>query len=162
MKIAVVSDTHGNFAQAIEALEKVGGIDIIVHLGDLVEDAILIELALERHIVKLAGNCDRIDSAPREVIFEVGETLVFATHGDGFGAKAGLGPLLKHALRLKATLVLFGHTHYPSIETRENILFVNPGSLNIASGRKSIALVNLENGSFSAEIVELQSPANSR
>jgi predicted phosphodiesterase len=53
--------------------------------------------------------------------------------------------------------VIFGHSHKPSIEYRDEVLFLNPGSAGPRRFRLPIALALLRarRQSFDAEIVEL-------
>ncbi|MBI5047745.1 MAG: metallophosphoesterase family protein, partial [Deltaproteobacteria bacterium] len=39
MKIAVMSDTHGNVDLAVNAIRQLGRIDKLIHLGDHYKDA---------------------------------------------------------------------------------------------------------------------------
>jgi predicted phosphodiesterase len=54
--------------------------------------------------------------------------------------------------------VIFGHSHKPSVKQRENVLYLNPGSIGPRRFALPITLARLRvNGStFNAEIVELK------
>jgi putative phosphoesterase len=149
--VGVISDTHGLMRpQAVAALQ---GADLIIHAGDVGNPDIIRELAgiAPTHVVR--GNIDKGNWAaelPLTELVGVGERLFYVLHeisqldldpaGAGFAA------------------VVFGHSHQPLIETREGVLFLNPGS---AGPRRfnlpvSIARVGVCGGRMRPEIVELQ------
>ncbi len=43
MKILLISDTHGDISKVIEILDRVKGIDMILHCGDYETDARILE-----------------------------------------------------------------------------------------------------------------------
>jgi putative phosphoesterase len=149
--VGIISDTHGLMRpQAVAALQ---GADLIIHAGDVGNPDIIRELAgiAPTHVVR--GNIDKGNWAaelPLTELVGVGERLFYVLHeisqldldpaGAGFAA------------------VVFGHSHQPLIETREGVLFLNPGS---AGPRRfnlpvSIARVGVCGGRMRPEIVELQ------
>ena len=111
--------------------------------------------AVKDKIVAVRGNCDfyaYFGDAPAQKL----ETLylsgykISATHGDLYGAKYGLGGLIKLGLDTGADIVLFGHTHLPlekyvSDYERPMYLF-NPGS--ICSGSRSFGIMDLREKPF--------------
>jgi len=155
MKIAVLSDTHGNYPLAIQALDRIPGLDCIIHLGDTLEDADIIECALSLPVIKLAGNCDHAPSAPRELLMTVNTLNIFLSHGDLYRVKTGITKIHEKASSEKASIVLYGHTHIPAIQEKAGILLVNPGSLKNAAPQQSLAILSLCNGEAAAEIVML-------
>ncbi|HWF94385.1 MAG TPA: metallophosphoesterase family protein [Xanthobacteraceae bacterium] len=149
--VGVISDTHGLMRpQAIAALR---GCDLIIHAGDVGNPDIIKELAgiAPTHVVR--GNVDKGDWAAElslTELVEVGERLFFVLHEisqlDLDPADAGFAA------------VVFGHSHQPLIETRQGVLFLNPGS---AGPRRfnlpvSIARVGVSGERMRPEIVELQ------
>ena len=57
MKVAIISDTHNKITKVYDYLfDK--EIDIIVHLGDVCEDAILLEDLLKVEVIYVKGNND--------------------------------------------------------------------------------------------------------
>lgn len=116
MKIAVLSDTHGNYPLAIQMLDRFSGLDYIIHLGDTLQDADVIEYALDIPVIKLAGNCDPSTKAPRELLLTIRDTTFFLSHGDLYRVKTGTESIYKKAASENAAVVLFGHTHVPAIQ----------------------------------------------
>ena len=122
-KILIVSDSHGN-ADALEAILSAEKADIVIHCGDGCSDSEI----LSCRVLAVRGNVDvthcHYDS---EIICEIAGRKIFVTHGDGYGVKSTLFPLVSRAKAVGATYVFFGHTHRQMIETVEGITMVNPG-----------------------------------
>lgn len=153
MKIAVLSDTHGNYPLAVRVLDRIPDLSGIIHLGDNTCDAAVVEAALSRPVIKVAGNCDAAAEGARELLLNIGETNLFLTHGDLYNVKCGIDRLILRVARENVAIALYGHTHIPSIQERDNILFVNPGCLRKAADCQTIALLSIANGAVSADIV---------
>jgi putative phosphoesterase len=119
--VGVISDTHGLLrSQAIDALR---GSDLIIHAGDVGRSELIDELRAIAPAFPVRGNVDTGNwaaSLPATDIVEVGGLLLYVLHDiselDLDPATAGFAA------------VVFGHSHQPSIETRNGVLFLNPGS----------------------------------
>ena len=133
MKIAVLSDTHGNYPLAIKMLDRISGLDCIIHLGDIMQDADIIEYALGIPVIKLAGNCDSAAKADRELLLNISGMRFFLSHGDLYRVKNGIEKIYEKATSVKAGIVVYGHTHVAAVQKKGEILLVNPGSLKDAS-----------------------------
>jgi len=153
LRIAVLSDTHGNYPLAVRILDRLPGMAGIIHLGDNIGDADTIELALSRPLTKIAGNCDPASEEARELLLSVNRSTLLLTHGDRYGVKSGIDRLYRRVAGENIGVVLYGHTHTPSILERDDILFVNPGSLGYKTLSPSIALLSITTQGVSAEIV---------
>ena len=57
-KIAIVSDTHGNWQKALEEIEKEENITHFVFLGDYAKDGTAIANVLDVPSYIVRGNCD--------------------------------------------------------------------------------------------------------
>lgn len=156
MRIAVISDTHGNYPLAIRALEQIAPVELLIHLGDGCEDMEYIAPALAIPTNVVAGNCDRSLSIPRELLVTVANTRILITHGDIFRVKFGLDHLVTHARNMQANLVLFGHTHYALVTEIDGLTLVNPGPLAKGELHPSIAVVTIVNGTIGAEIIPVK------
>lgn len=153
LRIAVLSDTHGNYPLAVRILDRLPDLAGIIHLGDNIQDAEAIELALSRSVTKIAGNCDPASEGARELFLPVKESTLFLTHGDRYCVKAGLDRLFRRVKGENVRVVLYGHTHIPAILESDDILFVNPGSLGHKTSSPTIALLSIHGSSASAEII---------
>ena len=139
MKCLIFSDSHGDSRNMREALARNPDAEVVFFLGDGLYDADTVSVGdLTRAWLTVAGNCD-IDRTFRgthavktDAINLEGHRIVF-THGDLYGAKYGLGGLIRLAGERAASVVLFGHTHTPC-ETYENGVYLfNPGSISSGS-----------------------------
>lgn len=155
MKIVVLSDTHGNYPDALRAVEMIEAPDVIVHLGDYCDDALPLQAALSRTVIRVPGNCDFGARIPRELFIRFGNVPFLLCHGDAYGVKGGLTRLMDHATRIGAKVVLFGHTHAPLVSNHNGMLFVNPGSIQKGNQSPTFALVTVEDVSAVACIISL-------
>lgn len=147
MKIFVVSDTHGRINNFIGYVQKLDRPDLIIHLGDNVQDAYEIERKMKVETIVVRGNCDFVSNdIPSERLLKVEGVKIFITHGHKYGVKYDTIGLLKKAKEVEADLVLFGHTHSPFIESEKyDIMFMNPGSPTLPRGMNgySFGIVNI-------------------
>lgn len=133
MKLLVFSDSHGKgkeVSRMVQQAEAGGKPDLVLFAGDGVYDAL--DLRYAGYLVRaVRGNCDL--GAPPDIREEMTLALNGATlylcHGHRLQVKQGLGPLCARAQEVGARLAIFGHTHAQRLETRNNILLLNPGTL---------------------------------
>src|SRR5512132_788620 len=119
--IGVISDTHGLLRP--EAVEALRGSDLILHAGDIGTPDILPQLVEVAPVIAIRGNVDRGEWArelPPAAAVEIGGALFYLLHD-------------RKALDLKPeaagmVAVISGHSHVPAQETREKVLYFNPGS----------------------------------
>ena len=60
MRLFVLSDTHGTIDKALAVYGNLSGIDLIVHLGDMVSDAVKISKITGKDVINVKGNNDFI------------------------------------------------------------------------------------------------------
>ncbi len=128
MKIAVLSDSHNSIKFA-PFLEIAKNYDAIIHCGDGSRDRGDLESLFEKKFYGVKGNCDF--SGTEELFFELSGKKILVTHGHLYGVKTDLSRLRYKAEQLNADLVLYGHSHIPSIDFYDGRIFVNPGSLTM-------------------------------
>ncbi|HIX76590.1 MAG TPA: metallophosphoesterase [Candidatus Fusicatenibacter merdavium] len=138
MKILVVSDTHGHTKNLEKVLKKVGEIDVLIHCGDLEGGEDYIRALVDVPCYMVAGNNDWFSDLQREIEITVDDYRIWITHGNNYGASLGPAHLLEEASSRNVDVVMYGHTHKPLIEYKDNITIVNPGSLSYPrqNGRK--------------------------
>lgn len=156
MKVAVFSDTHGDYAHVCTALDSLEDVEHIIHLGDTMDDAEIIEQILGAPLIKIPGNCDCCASAPREQLCSIAGKNFFIVHGDRYNVKEGLERLRLKAESVGADIVLFGHTHRPFAETINGVLFFNPGSLSDRCEVRSYGLLRISDDNIQAEIIPVE------
>jgi len=158
MRIALLSDTHGNYPLALHVLDQIGPVDLIIHLGDGCEDMEIIGAALNLQTYAVAGNCDRSPRTPRELLLSLAGKFVLVTHGDRYLVKSGLDQLQAHARSLHADVVFYGHTHIARETVAHGLTLINPGALTKIEMNPSIAIVTISDDDISTEIVPVQQP----
>lgn len=143
MKILVVSDTHGRSSELKKVLYKVKPIDTLIHCGDVEGDENYIREIAECPCYFVRGNNDFFSDLPREEVFSLGDYKVMVTHGHLYGVSMDTTMLREEARSRGVQIVMFGHTHRPFLEQREDITVLNPGSLSYPrqSGRKPSFLI---------------------
>jgi len=154
MKILVVSDTHGNYLAPVKILEETGA-EMLIHLGDDINDALTLDLFVDVPVIKVPGNCDQGSREPRELLESISDRIIFITHGDLYRVKNGLERLVTKAKELRASIALFGHTHKPTIQRLDGVLLINPGNLMTGSNSKSYAIMTVTHSTVTAEIIHL-------
>lgn len=157
MKIAVMSDTHGNVQLALNGLKKAGKIDRLIHLGDHYRDAMEISYKTGLPVDAVSGNTD-IDSEPtaeREKTLQIDGFRLFVTHGDRYKVKSGIDGLVERAVEEDAHVALFGHTHFPMKQRIGKILFLNPGCILANNPHNSYALLTLTGDKVESRFVQI-------
>ncbi len=158
MKIAIISDTHGYVQGCIDALNKIDGIDMIIHLGDYTKDVKEIKEVFNTTIVNVKGNCDPYDfNTPDDNIIEIKGKRIFMTHGDLYRVKHGLNDIYYKAKELNADVALFGHSHTSTLVEYDGILLLNPGSPTLprAGTSKSIGLLHIDDNEIKGELINI-------
>jgi putative phosphoesterase len=120
MLVGLISDTHGLVRP--EALAALEGSDLIIHAGDVGRPEVLDRLRAVAPTFAVRGNIDTqawAAALPATEAVEAGRQLIWVLHDI---AQLDLDPAVGFAA------VVYGHTHKPSIESRDGVLYVNPGS----------------------------------
>ena len=148
--VGVISDTHGLLRE--EALNEMVGSDLIVHAGDMGNPDILeaLEAVAPVHVVR--GNVDRetwTDRLPMMDLFEIGDCSIYVIHD--------LYTMDIDPSASNIDMVIYGHSHQPSLEQQHGIWLLNPGS---AGPRRfdypvSVAHIEVDGNRLTPRIVEL-------
>jgi uncharacterized protein len=157
MKLVIISDTHGNYPLAVQALELLDRRDHIIHLGDTTTDAKMIEIAVGQELIKLSGNCDISKKYPELIITSIAGKKFLLAHGHQFMVKNGLNLIRQRAIKEGVDVVLYGHTHLAGILNVDGTLFINPGALCKNASLQSLAVISIENDVISAETIAIRS-----
>jgi putative phosphoesterase len=151
LRIGLIADTHGLLRP--QALEAMRDCSAIVHAGDIGKPEVLEALRALAPLHAIRGN---IDTAPWAQALP--EVLDVEIAGVRLHVLHDLKTLAPHA---GADLVISGHSHRPSIQTRDGVLYVNPGS---AGPRRfslpiSVAYLYLDAQGIHAELRALNLPS---
>lgn len=151
MEYLVVSDLHGSRTAAETVVKLYDNLnpDAILCLGDVLyhgprnnipedyapRDVIALLNPLAQHIIAVRGNCDaEVDQMVLKFAltadyneFLLGRHMVFMSHGHVYSPD-------HHPDLAPGSIFLSGHTHIPTAEKRNNVFFLNPGSMGIPKG----------------------------
>ncbi len=165
MKYLIASDIHGSahFAKKLLDCFDREYADRLVLLGDVLyhgprndlpegyapKEVISLLNERKNSILCVRGNCDtEVDQMVLDfpiladyAIIEVGNRMVFATHGHNFN-ESRLPPLRD------GDILLHGHTHVPKCVEHETYVYMNPGSVSIPKENSHHGYMTLENGVF--------------
>jgi len=145
--VGVISDTHGLLRP--EVLTALRSSDFIIHAGDIGDPAILQKLREIAPVTAVRGNVDQeawTRSIPMTEVLEVNGVSIYILH------KIDDLDLNPEAAGFAA--VVYGHSHVPKQETKNGVLYFNPGS----AGPKrftlpvSVGRVTVSDGELSAEL----------
>lgn len=128
MRIAVISDTHGEIDLVVRKLISIKDVDLILHLGDYSKDAEKISKKLSVKSVIVKGNGDFGTLYNEDELVEMYGKKIFLTHGHRYGVHRNLNNLYYRGLELEADIILYGHTHVPLVLEENGITIMNPGS----------------------------------
>lgn len=158
MRVGVISDTHGILDAAEKAIEQMGDLDLLIHLGDHYEDSLSLKEQFKLEVAAVKGNCDRDADAWEEIILPLESHKLLLVHGHQYGVKMDLSRLYYRALEMDCNIALFGHSHMAVKIEHEGILLMNPGSLSLPRGgnRASYGILTLEAEKLHSEIILLE------
>ncbi|MEZ4627886.1 MAG: metallophosphoesterase [Eubacteriales bacterium] len=154
-RIAVFSDTHNMFSRLPLALERVGKVDMLFHLGDFAIDAERIAHELGYvPFFSVKGNNDSGSVYPRMRIERVEDVWIMLLHGDGYHT---LYQLIDKARENRCAAVLFGHTHVPLLQADGELLVINPGSMSLPrqGSKPSCAVLEVEGTDINVKMLPL-------
>ena len=148
--VGVISDTHGLLRP--EAIRALGKPDLIVHAGDIGSAQVLETLRGLAPVVAVRGNNDVggwADALPEVDEVQIGEVRLCVIHNI---------KEWKRGEHSSVQIVISGHSHRPSVEHKNGLLFLNPGS---AGPRRftlpvATAKIRIVGKKVTARIVELR------
>ncbi len=130
MKALVFSDSHGYIKNMIKAIDHFKDeIDIIIHLGDYVDDVSELLYLYDIPIYNVAGNND-FTNIPNEKILNIENNKIFITHGHEYNVYFGADRIYYRLKEIGANIGLYGHSHTPFALADDDIIILNPGSIS--------------------------------
>jgi uncharacterized protein len=149
-RIGVISDTHGLLRP--EAQRLLGGVDHIVHAGDIGTAEIVPALRKIAPVTAIRGNVDTGDWAAEFADTErvrLASRAIYVLHD--------LNTLRIDPAAEGIDVVVSGHSHAPKIQTIGGVIYLNPGS----AGRRrfklpvTLAMIDIRSGSLQPIIHDL-------
>ncbi|HEB72372.1 MAG TPA: metallophosphoesterase [Nitrospirae bacterium] len=163
MRLGVISDTHDRVPAIEKAVEifNASNVDAVLHCGDFVSPFALLPFKnLEAPLYAVFGNNDgetdgiaRLFSSNGWILnqrpwsFSLdGKTIAMLHEPDGIDEMAESG---------NYDLIVFGHTHQKSFETRNKTMLVNPGEgCGWVKGTATLAIVDISPESCVFQTIE--------
>ena len=173
-RIGIIADTHMPpwDKQIMSDVERVfEGVDLILHAGDMVTISVLDWLEGIAPVVGALGNNDtHLPEDGRLKRFQQleqdGVSIALFHIYEPWEQPPADFMKRHHALASPPDVIIVGDTHYDVIEERDGVLLINPGSPTSRRLRVDIpgtvAILTIEDGIPSAEIVPLSIPNNGR
>jgi uncharacterized protein len=135
--IGLISDTHGLLRE--EAVQALRGVDLILHAGDVGDPAILKRLKTIAPVVAVRGNIDTAPWAselPLTAVVEAGPANFYVLHD--------VNDLDLNPKAAGFHCVVSGHSHKPSHQEHDGVLYINPGSAGPRRFNLPITLARLD------------------
>ena len=134
-RIGIVSDTHGLLRP--EVLRALEGVDAILHAGDVGTVAVLQALQASAPVAAIRGNVDTqgplADLPLTEMTTLAGSTRVaYLIHS--------IHDLDIDPVAAGVALVVSGHSHKPTLEKRDGVTYLNPGSVGARRFRLPVSM----------------------
>ncbi|MEN3013809.1 MAG: YfcE family phosphodiesterase [Endomicrobiia bacterium] len=134
MKAAVISDTHNNLEYLTQLTDYLiyNKVFILIFLGDECEDIEPVKHLFQEVIWVPGVYCDHYKdkNIPHRIIKEFNNTRVLITHTPTSHINDYPNDIKPEQVsKQQVDIVLYGHTHIPSIEIKSDIIWVNPGHL---------------------------------
>jgi putative phosphoesterase len=161
MRNGIVSDSHGNTAMVLEALDRLRerGIETVLHCGDI-DDAFSVHLFEDFTTHFVFGNCDSDRSGIRRAVAVAGLTLhepygKLELAGKRIAFLHGDDRRLFQEVEQSGTydFLFYGHTHQAAEHVTGKTRVINPGALHRARP-KTVLVLDLETGDQEFVVVE--------
>ncbi|MDI6847305.1 MAG: metallophosphoesterase [Candidatus Bathyarchaeia archaeon] len=161
--VGLIADTHIPVrAREIprRVFEVFEGVDFIIHAGDLVDLSVIDELEQLAPVLAVYGNMDGPEirgKLPKTNSVKVSDWKIGVMHDPG--ALFGMGKMREIAKQNGFNVLVYGHTHNPSIKWEGKTLFINPGSptnpLPPFITKPTVALLRITKEKIMPEIIRI-------
>ena len=136
MRIGIISDTHGLLRP--EAIKHLVGTDHIIHAGDIGAPEVIEGLRRIAPTTAIRGNIDTGEWA-----MDYPDTELVALGGRALYVLHNLKEIKLDPAASGIDVIISGHSHRPKIETKNGVLYLNPGSAGPRRFKLPIALAIL-------------------
>ena len=150
-ELGIISDTHGLVRPDVQ--RALAGVERIIHAGDAGKPGVLEALRTIAPVTAVRGNVDYGDWAealPATEVVEAGAVSLYVLHVvellDLDPAAAGFAA------------VISGHSHRPSIEDKDGVLYLNPGAAGPRRFRlpTTVMRLRIEGGRLFPKLIHLE------
>jgi putative phosphoesterase len=161
--VGLISDTHIPVrARCIPKMvfKVFENVDFIVHAGDLVKLAVIDELEQLAPVLAVHGNMDGPEvsgALPKLNSLKISDWKIGVMHDPS--TFLGRGKMREIAKKNGFNVLVYGHTHNPSIKWEGKTLYINPGSptnpLPSFINKPSVALLRVTKEAVTPEIIQI-------
>lgn len=160
MRIIVLSDTHTDSIDKLPRIlvDELRGADLTIHSGDFTDKQLVDDLRKLGRFRGVYGNIDGPDVRREMPEIDIVEAEGFRI-GVNHPAEGGSPMTIEQRIRKKfdrVDMIIHGHSHRTKNETRNGVLWFNPGSATgkFPAVRKTYGILTLDTG-IHGEIIEL-------
>jgi len=151
MIIGLISDTHGLIRAT--ALEALSGVDLIIHAGDVGSREVFRALEQVAPVRAVRGNGDGDgwgQCLAESFVEEAAGRYLYVLHD--------IDQLTLDPVEEGFAAVIYGHSHYPTADRNNGVLYINPGSAGPRCGKQpvTVALLEISEGSLNHCFVHLR------
>lgn len=136
MRIGIISDTHGLLRP--EAIQRLAEAEHIIHAGDIGAPGVIEGLRRIAPTTAIRGNIDAGEWAK-----DYSDTEVVVLGGRALYVLHNLKDIKLDPAACSFDVVISGHSHRPKIETKNGVLYINPGSAGPRRFKLPIAVATL-------------------
>jgi phosphoesterase, MJ0936 family len=156
MKVIIVSDSHGSFGDLQKIIVRETPFDLLIHLGDGIEELLRLKLMKDFNLDGVTGNNDPRDVFPTHLVLKLGHYPCFFTHGHLYQVTDHLDSLVAAAKKEKVAIAFYGHTHCYNDQEYKGVRLVNPGTVcRYLNKRPSYAVMLIEQRRLSINRIDL-------
>lgn len=130
MKIIILSDSHSMTKSTLSNFITNHPADYYLHCGDLYMPYTPLDI---NNFYNVRGNNDYGEIEITKT-FKIDNLKFFMCHGHTFNIDETTSDLEKYAFNNQIDVVCFGHSHCPTYYQKNNVIFINPGSLTYPRG----------------------------
>ena len=136
MKVAIISDTHGQIHPKV--MEVVKGCELCVHAGDIGNADVLAKIQRHTDTIAILGNNDVAAKWPvqdQEVLSSLNEQALVQLPGGSLVVVHGhrVNPVAQRHEKLRqqfpdTRMIVYGHSHRLVVDTKTRPHILNPGA----------------------------------
>ncbi len=133
--IGLISDTHSLLRE--EVLNNLIDCELIIHTGDIGKSDVISKLNEISDVEFIRGNCDKDERIAKEdKIIKVYNTCIYLIHD--------ISKINIDLKRENINIIIYGHSHKASIYEKNDILYINPGSVGLGRFNLPISMAKLK------------------
>ncbi|MBF0388151.1 MAG: metallophosphoesterase family protein [Candidatus Omnitrophica bacterium] len=159
MRLTVISDTHSEKLPPA-LIEDIKKSDLVVHVGDFCEIAVLERIRQLKEVRAVYGNMDGLDlraALPRKLLFKCEGVTIGLFHGEG-GPDQLMDKVKAVFGKESVDVLIFGHSHEAFNKVIDGVLYFNPGSPTdtMRAPYRSYGVLEVSAGKVNSMIVKIK------